>query len=168
MKVTDTQYNQILKMLDSAIISTSDEHGTLKETAPGVYSTKGYASGVHSLDYYSLNNGDMKTFFSNLVNQKEENIVTMHRIKYSKGAKTNPHYDKSTFTLVIMMDTKNLKGGEFYINGKFIPFSEKQEYITYNGGKDMHEVREITDGYREVMVVWWYDENDIKPNTNLI
>ena len=32
----------------------------------------------------------------------------------------------------------------------------------------MHEVREITDGYREVMVVWWYDENDIKPNTNLI
>lgn len=158
MKLTDIQYNKLKDLLSSAKISKDKEYEELKETAPGVYKTKGYVGGHHKMTYYSLDNTELKKFVSELVNQDENNIVTMHKIQYSPNAKTKAHYDKSTFTLVIMLESIELEGGEFYINNKFVPFENKKEYITYNGGTDMHEVREIKNGYREVAVFWWFDE----------
>lgn len=168
MKLTNIQYNKLKDLLNSAKISNSKEYEELKESAPGVYNTERYVGGHHKMTYYSLDNTELKKFVSELVNQDENNIVTMHKIQYALKAKTKAHHDKATFTLVIMLESIDLEGGEFYINGEFTPFKEKREYITYNGGKDLHEVKKITKGKREVMVVWWYDKSKLTNNTSLI
>lgn len=168
MKLTNIQYNQLKNLIESAAVSNSNEHQQLSESAPGVYNTERYVGGKHKITYFSLDNTKLKKFFSELVDQDEKNIVTMHKIQYALKANTKAHHDKATFTLVIMLESIDLEGGEFYINGEFTPFKEKREYITYNGGKDLHEVKEITKGKREVMVVWWYDKSKLTNNTSLI
>lgn len=159
MKLTDEQYNSLISLLELAPLSSDEEFALLEDTAPGVFNSKNYVNGTFKLTSYSLNNPKLKEFFSSLTNQNPDKIVTMHRSRYSEGSRTKPHLDKSTYTLVIILDADLREGGEFYLRGRYMPeFKEKKDYLTYNGGGELHEVREIKKGFREVMVVWWYDK----------
>ena len=114
-----------------------------------------------------------KTFFCDLNNTelmdivkkhipvaKDEYIANVHYINYRIGEKANPHVDTgaSIKTFIILL-TNNFEGGEFYLTKKHVPF-EMGEIFEFDA-KLLHEVKEITEGNREVLVVClkWNNKN---------
>lgn len=164
MKLSDSEYKKLIHLLDTATYPSDVELDTMKVRTPGVHRKIIHASGEYNMTPYSLKNNELKNFLSSLTNQDPNNIITIHKGYYGVGSKTIPHIDKSSFTLVIMIDSDLKEGGDFYLKGQLISdFKLKGEYVYYNGGTDIHEVTEVKDGFREVLVVWWLDEsNNIK------
>jgi len=42
-----------------------------------------------------------------------------------------------------------------YINDEKINLNKNREYVIFNGGKDLHEVKPIITGVRDVLIVWF-------------
>lgn len=163
MKIEQVHFEKIKELLDSAIPSRNSEIEKLKETAPGVYKNKDYIKSPFKIGNYSLENIELKEYVSNMFNQNPDKITTIHRLKYFEGGATIPHLDRATFTFVLILESDLKEGGEFYLKGKYRPdFKETGDYLTYNGGTDIHEVKEVKKGYRDVLVIWWLDASTNK------
>jgi hypothetical protein len=159
MRLEKTHFDNIIYLLDSAVPASDSEVNKLKETAPGVYKNKDYIKSPFKIGNYSLDNIELKEYVSNLFNQNPDKITTIHRLKYFEGGATIPHLDRATYTFVLILDSDLKEGGEFYLKGKYRPdFKETRDYLVYNGGTDIHEVKEVKKGYRDVLVIWWFDE----------
>lgn len=115
---------------------------------------------------YNTNIVSAKTFFCDLYNtelidiikkyieiNQDEYIGNVHYINYGIGDGAKPHVDTgaSIRTYIIMLND-NFKGGEFYLGEKMIPI-KLGEMIEFDANK-MHSVRKITEGNREVLVIW--------------
>ena len=87
------------------------------------------------------------------INDESEYISNVHYIKYSVGEKAKPHTDNSiSDKSYILLLNDEFEGGEFYLDNKHIKF-EKGDLLEFNGFI-LHEVKEITEGYREVLVIF--------------
>lgn len=163
MKLSVDIFDKINKLLDTSLLSSEEEYLKVPETGPpGIYKTnKKYIYAPFEIVNYSLKNEELKNIVSELCNQDPDKITTIHRFRYFEGSKAVPHFDKASWTFVLIIDSNELEGGEFYLKEKYIDdFKEKGDYVMYNGGTDKHEVKEIKKGYRDVLVVWWnYDKN---------
>ena len=114
-----------------------------------------------------------ETFFCNLYNKQltdivkkyitvnsDEYISNIHYINYKTGEEGKRHVDSgaSEKTFIILLND-DFEGGEFYLKREPIPF-KKGEILQFNGNH-YHEIKPITKGNREVLVIWlkWNNKN---------
>ena len=88
-----------------------------------------------------------------IILEEDEMIYSLHYIKYESGYYAKRHLDiKANKTYLIMLND-NFEGGELYVNDNLVPFKQG-DMVVFDGQKEYHEVKEITSGCREMMVVW--------------
>ena len=177
-KLNSEQFSKLKELLSSAKESTAEEYEELNRATYGVYSkyfkknmehdsSKGNPNkhiSSSKMTSYSLKNTELKNFISEIVGQDPETVNTIHTVDYFAGDSVGPHCDVSTFTVVIITED-NFEGGEFYLRGKHQPqFISNGDYLTYNGKISLHEVREVTKGYRQTLTLFY----DAKPTNQTL
>ena len=161
MKLTEEQLSHIEFLLENSFLLKSKERVKLKYTAPGVYDVRNHERGKVEIVNYSLENTEIIEYLSNLVGENPSKMTTLHTIKYGLGSGLKEHNDKSTATLVITLHSEVEEGGEFWLRGEHrTDFTERGDYLFYNGGTDLHEVTEIKKGWRMVLVAWWHENKE--------
>lgn len=124
---------------------------------------------------YNTNIVSSETFFCDMGNEKllgllhkyiqlndeSEYISNVHHIKYVVGEGAKPHTDDSISdkSYILLLDDK-FEGGEFYLDNKHIKF-EKGDLLEFQGHL-LHEVKEITQGQREVLVIFSKKKSKLK------
>ena len=89
----------------------------------------------------------------NLEFEKDVYISNIHYIKYGIGNRAVKHHDlPSSIRTYIFMLADDFKGGEFILENKNIDL-KKGDVLEFNGALK-HEVKKITEGIREVLVIW--------------
>ena len=124
---------------------------------------------------YNTNIVSSETFFCDMGNKKlltllnkyiqmndeSEYISNVHHIKYIVGEGAKPHTDDSiSDKSYILLLNDEFEGGEFYLDNRHIKF-EKGDLLEFKGHL-LHEVKEITKGYREVLVIFSKKKSKVK------
>lgn len=160
MKLNKQQLSELTSILESTPTANEKEMEALRVNAPAVYNIKKWFS-LNNTTFYSLKHKPLNNFVRSLTNYDEETLTSIHKIQYGKGSKVTEHTDFSDLTCVIIL-ANNSEGGDFIMNGKKVKFKEEGEYIVYNGKKTLHEVTEITNGDRVVLVFFYRDNKSNK------
>lgn len=116
---------------------------------------------------YNTNIVSSETFFCDIRNEELVNVVkkyikcndaseyiaNIHYINYLVGEEAKPHTDKlaSLRTYIILLND-TFKGGDFYLKNEHIPFTMGE--VLEFPGEEIHSVKPIEEGNREVLVVW--------------
>jgi hypothetical protein len=87
------------------------------------------------------------------INDDYEYVSNIHYIKYILGEEAKPHTDDyiSDKTFIILLND-NFEGGEFYLNKKLVPL-KKGDLLKFDS-LQLHEVKKIRKGTREVLVIF--------------
>lgn len=162
MKLSNEEISFVISELENTPIMTEDELVYIKSAHNNMYST------IHNIPYpnqvletekcwfYTLKNENLNKFICNKFDEPIDNLYTMHRLIYNTGGVCKRHKDRfTTHKTVSLILSDNFEGGDMYINDKKIQCNEKGEYTVFNGGKDWHEVKQVTSGYRDVLIVWF-------------
>lgn len=105
---------------------------------------------------YKLENKKLNEYICKLFNEPIENLYTMHRLLYSEGDFAKRHKDRfTTHKTVSLLLSDEFKGGDMYINDTKVSMNNLGDYVCFNGGKDFHEVKEVTEGKRDVLIIWF-------------
>jgi hypothetical protein len=187
MRLSENQYNHFRVLLDSSELMNESELAIQAKVVPGVvqhglfvlenkevlrnrktvreidaYRVENIpdSSGFSSIKHHSLErNPELVEFLTELAGHPTGKLISMHQGFYGEGTYNNEHKDSATWTMVIIVDADLKKGGDFYLEKKLIEdFREKGDYICYDGSTKRHRVTTIEEGWREVLVVWWWDE----------
>ena len=54
-----------------------------------------------------------------------------------------------------MAYSADFTGGEMFINDKDVSLTNEGDYVVFNGGYEFHEVKKITSGERDVLIIWF-------------
>lgn len=115
-------------------------------------------------------NKKLVSILNSKTNSSINDIISLHYIKYVEGSCMKKHLDtnlvKHTYptnglTTIFLLEMSE-EGGEFLLNDTNTNFKKPGTYITFNGNTTTHEVTEITQGIREVVVLWYYPSKNIK------
>ena len=154
MNISDKQLLKLKKLLSETPLANLDELEQIRLHAPGVFhSEKAYDENAFFVTRYSLHYKPINDFLAKLTNWDAKHMTTLHHIHYIEGSKAREHVDASDLTCVIMMDNQS-EGGEFLFNKKPMRFQDPGEYMIYKGSS-LHEVKPLTSGIRDVLVVWY-------------
>jgi len=99
------------------------------------------------------------------LNEMTEYISNIHYINYKIGEEAKEHVDtgKSIRTYIILLNS-DFEGGEFYLEGNHVNLKIGQ--IMEFDANLLHSVKTITNGNREVIVIWV--KNSQKKDKSLI
>jgi hypothetical protein len=172
MKLTDEEFNFLKLELENTPIMTDDDMSYIKSAHPLLYNaSKNFKTEFTTIFtenclIYNLQNEKLNEFLCDKFEEPIENLYEMHRLIYGIGGFSKRHRDQSTThkTISIVL-SDDFTGGDMYLNDKFVSLNKCGEYVKFNGGKDFHEIKEITSGNREVLIVW-FSKN--KSKTTLI
>lgn len=153
-QLTPESLNTLKYILQTTPECTVLERQKLRSKAPGVADSSYFVKGKHKVINYTLKDIKLNKYLTELTGEPSEDLITIHKATYFKGPGNKEHVDFSDCTLVIMLD-HNCIGGDFIFNKNLIEFRNTGQYLIYNGGKELHSVTEITQGSREVLVVWY-------------
>ena len=169
MKLSDEQFKTLTELISNADLVDQGEFEYKKKTVPGVVNSDWYAKGEHGIKHYSTKNKELVSFLYELADNPSGELVTIHRGYYAEGTYNREHYDDATCTLVIMLDANLIQGGEFYLDGEYISeLNTQKDYILYNGGMQKHRVDKIIEGFRDVLIVWWWDRELLKKQKSTV
>jgi hypothetical protein len=162
MKLTDEEFNFLKLELENTPIMTDDDMSYIKTVHPLLYDasmnfeTKYTTIFTESCVIYNLQNEKLNQFICNKFDEPIENLYEMHRLTYGTGGYSKRHRDKSTThkTISIIL-SDDFTGGDMYLNDEFVSLNKCGEYVKFNGGKNFHEIKEVTSGIREVLIVWF-------------
>lgn len=160
MKLSTDEFFELKKELEITPILEGDGLKYTKLAHAGLYLTiAGDNSGVFYTEksfVLSLENESLNKFICNKFDEKYENLYMMHRLIYGVGGYAKRHKDRfTTYKTVSIILSDKFGGGDIYVNDEKIQCNEKGEYIVFNGGTDWHEVKQVTSGYRDVLVIWF-------------
>jgi hypothetical protein len=152
--------------LDKTNILNEEELAYIKKAHDTMYYTThnikvdGNVLHTKSCWFYSLKNTKLNNFLCEKFNEPLNNLYSMHRLCYGVGGKCEKHMDRFTThkTVSIILSDK-FNGGDMYINDIRVEMNSDGDYISFNGGEDVHEVKEITKGERDVLVIWFSKKN---------
>ena len=66
------------------------------------------------------------------------------------------HKDRfTTHKTISLILSDEFEGGDMYINDIKVNLNKNGEFVMFHGGNDFHEVREVTKGKRDVLIVWF-------------
>ena len=170
MKFTDEEFNFLMLELENTAIMTDNDISYIKSVHPSLYNASinlktdtNTILFTESCIIYNLQNKKLNQFLCNKFEEPIENLYEIHRLIYGTGGHAKKHRDKSTtFKTISIVLSDDFTGGDMYLNDEFVPLNKCGEYVKFNGGKDLHEVKEVTSGNREVLVVW-FSKNKSKP-----
>lgn len=99
-----------------------------------------------------------------------KNITSLHYINYPPGTCLKKHKDKEMLHIknppksqtVIFMLNMCLEGGELLVEDIVTPFNTPGQYISFDGESLFHEVKQVTKGNRETLVLWYKPKLDFK------
>lgn len=162
MKFTDEEFNFLMLELENTPIMTDDDMSYIKSAHPLLYDASMNFKTEYTTIFtetcliYNLQNNKLNEFLCNKFEEPIENLYTMHRLTYGVGGYARRHRDRNTThkTISIVL-SDNFTGGDMFLNDEFVPLNKCGEYVKFNGGKDFHEIKEITSGNREVLIVWF-------------
>lgn len=160
--LSNEEINFIISELDNTPIMTEDDMKYIKSSHNNMYMT------VHNIHYsykvlhtekcwfYTLKNEKLNKFICNKFDEPIDNLYTIHRLIYNIGGKCKRHKDRfTTHKTVSLILSDKFEGGDMYINDTKVPMNNLGDYVCFNGGNDFHEVKEITQGERDALIIWF-------------
>lgn len=101
---------------------------------------------------------------------EHKNITSLHYINYPVGTSLQRHRDKEMLHIknppksntVIFMLSMCEQGGELLVEDVVTPFNTPGQYISFDGESLFHEVKEIKEGNRETLVLWYKPKSSFK------
>lgn len=162
MKLSADEFFELKTELEITPILEGDELHYIKVSHPQLYYTvigkknDSVALFTQNSFIFSLKNEKLNRIICSKFNEPLENLYMVHRLIYSTGGFAKKHKDRfTTHKTVSIILSDNFEGGDMYINDEKIQCNKKGEYVVFNGGADWHEVKEVTYGYRDVLIVWF-------------
>lgn len=162
MKLTSEEFFYLKTELEVTPIMTEEELHFIKSTHPQLYYTTinkrndDVALVTENAFIFSLTNENLNKFICEKFKEPLGNLYMIHRLIYGVGGYAKRHKDKFTThkTISIILSDK-FEGGEMLINDSDVDLYKKGDYICFNGGNEWHEVKEVTSGYRDVLIIWF-------------
>lgn len=162
MILSNNEYNFLKTELDNTPIMSDNELKYVKLAHPQLYYTtkniknESVALYTEKSYVYHLTNEKLNKFICDKFDEPIKNLYMMHRLFYGKGGFAKKHRDRFTThkTISIIMNDE-FTGGDMYINNKLVNMNKQGEYVSFNGSTDEHEITEITNGVRDVLIVWF-------------
>lgn len=162
MRLSHRDFISLMEELDKTPPMNHEEIRYVKSAHPQLYSTysnenvEGRALFTESGKMYSLRNSELNKKICDLFDPGNNNIYSIHRLIYGQGGLAKRHKDRfTTYKTVSLILSDNFTGGEMYINDQKVEMSRSGEYVIFDGGKDFHEIKEVTTGKREVLIIWF-------------
>jgi hypothetical protein len=162
MKLTEEEFDFLMTELENTPLMVEDDMSYIKSAHPLLYNaSKNFETAANPIFtetclIYNLKNNELNKFLCNKFEEPIENLYEMHRLTYGHGGYSKRHRDQyTTHKTISIILSDNFTGGDMYLNDELIPLNKCGEYVKFNGGKDFHEVKEVTSGIREVLIVWF-------------
>lgn len=154
-KLLAEDLNKLKHLVKNAVGPNSTEYEFLRVHTNGLL--KFDYKGKGNFDLITLskkNNPELINLLENTTGHKVNEFVSVHHNIYQPGAKVLNHKDSNSNRTFVFLLQSPAKGGIMELDGNQIDFSNEGDYIEYNGGSTEHGVTEVTEGIREVLVVW--------------
>ena len=162
MKLTTDEFNFLIQELKNTNILNEEELKYVKSAHPQLYYTtinkkdEGVSLFTEKSFIYSLQNKNLNEFICEKFEEPLENLYMIHRLLYGVSGYARAHKDRfTTHKTISLILSDEFTGGDMYINDEKIDLNKNGEYVVFNGGKDLHEVKPILTGIRDVLIVWF-------------
>ena len=166
MKLTTDEFNFLIQELKNTNILNEEELKYVKSAHPQLYYTtinkkdEGVSLFTEKSFIYSLQNKNLNEFICEKFEEPLENLYMIHRLLYGVSGYARAHKDRfTTHKTISLILSDEFTGGDMYINDEKIDLNKNGEYVVFNGGKDLHEVKPILTGIRDVLIVWFSKKN---------
>ena len=155
-KLTELELQTLRKLCDVAVEAEEEHKRFLSERAPGLTFYEKHGKGNMILTPLSIKqNKELLHFLSDITQLPQEDVVSIHFTEYNVGSETTDHRDSNSSHTVLFLLNSATKGGDLRVDGQLIDFKEEGSWVVYDGGKLLHGVTEIEEGYRKVIVIWY-------------
>lgn len=117
------------------------------------------------------NNKELVEFINSITGHETKNVNSFFHITYNVGDKLPRHRDRSnhdihenpehsiSYSFLLNMCEE---GGEFLLDDENIEFNKPGQYVWFDGQDIFHEIKEVKKGKREVLVIWYRPNIEIK------
>lgn len=154
-KLSSTEFELLNQLCGSAKLAEKEQLDFLTHKAPGLTFYKKHGKGNMTLTPLSLNNLELVEFLTQKTKLPKKDIVSIHFTDYNVGGETTDHRDSNSSNTFLFLLNSATEGGDLRVDGKIIDFREAGSWVVYDGGKLLHGVTEIKEGYRKVLVIWY-------------
>lgn len=155
-KLTELELQTLRKLCDGVLEAEEEHRRFLSERAPGLTFYEKHGKGNMILTPLSIKqNKELLHFLTDITQLPQEDVVSIHFTEYNVGSQTTDHRDSNSSNTVLFLLNSATKGGDLRVDGQLIDFKEEGSWVVYDGGKLLHGVTEITEGFRKVLVIWY-------------
>jgi hypothetical protein len=162
MKLSNEELQFLKSELNKTRIMNEEDLAFIKAAHPRLYHTRNpekadiLALFPNDSWVYTLENKNLNEFICNKFQEPIDNLYVMHRLIYGKSGLCKKHKDRfTTHKTISIILSGDFEGGDMYINDEKIKMNSEGDCAVFNGGNDFHEVKEITKGERDVLIIWF-------------
>lgn len=164
-KLSDSDLELIKSLYRVGIENDNRKSDTTELFSPEILDKSMYNTNIVSSETFFCDMGNKRllTLLQKYIQLDDESeyISNVHHIRYVVGEGAKPHTDDSiSDKSYILLLNDGFEGGEFYLDNKHIKF-EKGDLLEFQGYL-LHEVKEITRGQREVLVIFSKKKSKVK------
>jgi len=165
-KLSSAEFELLKQLCSSAKPAEQEQLNFLTHKAPGLTFYKKHGIGNMILTPLSINkNKDLLQLLTEITQLPQEDVVSIHFTEYNVGSETTDHRDSNSSNTVLFLLNSATEGGDLRVDGEILDFKEEGSWVIYDGGKLLHGVTEIKEGYRKVLVIWY---GNSKPKKTLL
>ena len=158
MRLSNEDFDFLQNELIKTPIMDEEELKSIKLSNPQIYYTTqnikdDFVTLRSKKSYvYQLSNKTLNKFICEKFNEPIENLCIIHRLLYVTGGFAKKHKDRfTTYKTGIIIIKDTFTGGDMYINDAKVELNTSGDYISFNGAKEEHEVKEIISGQRDIL-----------------
>lgn len=158
MRLSNKDFDFLQNELSKTPIMDEEELKSIKSSNPQIYyTTQNIKDDFVTLRteksyVYQLSNETLNKFICEKFHEPIENLCIIHRLLYVSGGFAKKHKDRfTTYKTGIIIIKDTFTGGDMYINDMRVELNTSGDYISFNGAKEEHEVKEITSGQRDIL-----------------
>jgi len=162
MKLSVDELAFLKSELDVTRIMTEEDLSFIKAAHSGLYHTTHLKKHNEVSLFpnkswvYSLENKTLNQFICDKFEQPIDNLYIVHRLIYGENAYAKKHLDRfTTHKTISVLLSSDFTGGELYVNDKDVSLTNAGDCAVFNGGQDYHEVKQVTSGERDVLIIWF-------------
>ena len=155
-KLSSTEFELLKELSHSAKLAEKEHLTFLTHKAPGLTFYAKHGKGNMTLTPLSINrNKELLQFLTSITKLPQEDVVSIHFTEYNVDSQTTDHRDSNSSNTVLFLLNSATKGGDLRVDGQLIDFREEGSWVVYDGGKLLHGVTPIEEGFRKVLVIWY-------------
>lgn len=162
-KLTDLEFKTLLNLCGNLKEAEEAHRIFLSQRAPGLTFYEKHGKGNMVLTPLSIKqNEELLHFLTPITKLPQEDVVSIHFTEYNVGSQTTYHLDSNSSNTFLFLLNSATNGGDLIVDGQLIEFKEEGSWVVYDGGKMLHGVTPIEDGFRKVLVIWYGDSMNKK------